>query len=75
MVLILSIRYLNELQLQILRHLVVFTHTKDVCDDVMGGIPLVPEGLEDLVGLIYPTLHAVSQHLLDQEGVWLVTHL
>ena len=52
-----------------------FAHTKDVCDDVVGGVPLVPEGLKDLIGLVYPALHTVSQHLLDQEGVGLITHL
>ena len=53
----------------------VFAHTKDVCDDVMGGIPLVPEGLRDLIGLVCPALHTVSQHLLGQKGVGLSTHM
>ena len=53
----------------------VFTHTEDVCDDVMGGVPLVPEGLKDLIGLVYPALHTVAQHLLGQKGVGLITHL
>ena len=53
----------------------VLAHSKDVGDDVMGGIPLVPQGLEDLVRLVYLTVHAMTNHLFDQEGVGLITHL
>ena len=67
--------YLNEFQLEVLWHLVVLTNSKDVGDDVVGGIPLVPQGLEDLVRLVYLTAHTVTNHLFDQERVWLITNL
>ena len=35
--------YLDVLQFEVLCHLVVLADSEDVSDDVMRGIPLVPE--------------------------------
>ena len=56
--------HLDVLQFEVFCHLVVLADSKDVSDDVMRGIPLVPEGLEDLIRLLYVSIHTVTQHLL-----------
>ena len=57
--------HLNILQLDVLGHWVVPTNTKDVCDDVMRGIPFVPQRLENLVRLLNVSLDAMTQHFLN----------
>ena len=53
----------------------VLAHSEYISDDVMGGVALVPEALQDLVGSVYVSAHTVRQHLLDQQRVGLITHL
>ena len=67
--------YLNELQLEVFGHLVVLANTENVGDDVVLRVSLVPEGLEDLVSLVNLALHTIAKHLLDQQGMRLITHL
>ena len=57
--------YLDVLQFEVLCHLVVLADSEDVSDDVMRGIPLVPERLEDLIRLLNVPINAVAQHLLN----------
>ena len=67
--------YLDVLQFEVLCHLVVLADSEDVSDDVMRGIPLVPERLEDLIRLLNVPINTVTQHLLNQQGVGFVTNL
>ena len=53
----------------------VLANTENVGDDVMLRVSLVPEGLEDLVSLVNLALHTIAKHLLDQQGMRLITHL
>ena len=55
--------------------MVVFANTENVGDDVVLRVSLVPEGLEDLVSLVNLALHTMGKHLLDQQGVGLITNL
>ena len=67
--------HFDELQFQVFRHVHILAHSEDIGDDVVGGVTLVPQWLQDEVGLVNVACYAVSQHLLDKEGVWLITDL
>ena len=70
-----SFIHLDELQFQVLWHRMVLAHTKYVSDDVMRGIPLVPQSLKDLICLIDFRIDTMCKHLFNQERVGLITHL
>lgn len=67
--------HLDVLQLEELGYVQVLEYSEDIGDEVVRGVALVPQSLEDHVRLVQLALSAVQQHLLDHEGVWLVTHL
>ena len=49
-------------------------HAKYIRDNILGGVAQLPEMGQDLVCLINVGLNAVAQHVLDQEGVGLITN-
>lgn len=57
--------HLDVLQLEVFGHWVVLTDSEDIGDDVMRGIPPIPKGLKNLIGLLNVPLNTVTQHLLD----------
>lgn len=67
--------HLDELQFQVLGHLVGLTDPEDVPDDVLRRVAQCPQLLHNLVGLVNVPIHAVSQHAFHHQGVGLVAHL
>lgn len=65
--------YLDELQFEILDHLVRLTDPEDVSDDVLWRVPKRPKLLHHLIGLCDVSIHTVSQHAFHQQRVRLVT--
>ena len=53
----------------------VLANSEDIGDDVMWGVSLVPERLENLIGFVNVSVHTMCQHLLNEQWVWLITHL
>ncbi len=67
--------HLDELQFEVLWHRMGLGHTKYISDDVMRGVPFVPEGLQYLVAVVNACVYTVRNHLLDEERVGLIAHL
>lgn len=66
--------HLDELQLEVLGHLVSLADPEDVSDDVLRRVAQRPQLLHHLVGLVDVRVHAVSQHAFHQQRVRLVAH-
>lgn len=66
--------HLDELQFDVLGHLVGLADPEDVPDDVLRRVAQRPQLLHHLVGLVDVPVHAVSQHAFHQQGMGLVTH-
>ena len=66
---------LDKLELDELRHVVGLAHPEHAGDDVLRAVAELPEVVQQLEGLVYIGLDAVVQHVLDQDGMRLVTHL
>ena len=67
--------YLDKLQLEVLRHVVVLAHPEDDGDDVLGRVTQAPQVSHHLVRFVDAAVDAVLQHVFDQNWVGLVTHL
>ena len=67
--------YLDKLELEELSHVVSFGDAKHNRDDVFTGVTQSPQVRHDLVSSLHVTIHTLSQHVLDQHGVRLVTNL
>ncbi|TNN56642.1 Protein NDRG3 [Liparis tanakae] len=66
--------HLDEVQFEVLGHLVGLADPEDVPDDVLRGVAQRPQLLHHLVGLVDVPVHAVSQHAFHQQRVGLVAH-
>ncbi len=66
--------HLDELQFEVLGHLVRLADPEDVSDDVLWRVAQRPQLLHHLVGLVDVPFHAVSQHAFHQQRVGLVAH-
>ena len=70
-----NLAYLDELELEVLGHLVILTHAENVSDDVFRRISHEPKMWQHFVGLVNVSGGAGLEHFTDQQWVRFITHL
>ena len=71
----LTIAHLHKLQFKVLRHLMGLADSENVANNIHCSISFVPQWLQDFICLIDISFFTVTNHLLDQQWVGLITYL